>query len=63
MSYRFEVFEFPDGSVGLSCGGGGMEQDLVFACRAMRGDPDLVEQRRLVEHLAKAGNAEPGGPQ
>ncbi|WP_435310681.1 hypothetical protein [Primorskyibacter sedentarius] len=49
----FSLEEFPDGSVCLECGKG-MERDLVFASGAMRGDPDLEEQRKILEFIMKA---------
>lgn len=49
----FSLEEFPDGAVCLECGEG-MERDLVFASGAMKGDPDLEEQRKILEFIMKA---------
>lgn len=50
----FEAFAFPDGSVGVSCGSKGMETDLVFASGAMRGNPGLDEQKRIIEFILES---------
>lgn len=50
----FEIEEFPDGSLSLTCGADGMETDLVFASGAMRGDPVLDKQREILEFILKA---------
>ena len=49
----FKLASFPDGAVCLDCGDG-MERDLVFASGAMNGDPDLDEQRKILEFIMKA---------
>lgn len=48
---QFEIGEFRDGSIVLHCGPGGMEDDLVFASGAMRGDPVLGKQRAILERI------------
>lgn len=50
---NFKLTEFPDGTVCLECGEG-MERDLVFASGAMKNDPDLEQQRKLLEFIMKA---------
>jgi hypothetical protein len=50
----FQFFQFPDGEVGLSCGGKGMETVLVFASGAMCGDPALEYQRRIIEFILES---------
>ena len=49
----FKLFEFKDGSVCLECGKG-MERDLIFSSGAMSGDPDLINQRKILEFIMKA---------
>ncbi len=49
----FSINEFLDGCVCLECGEG-MERDLVFASGAMRGDPDLKNQREILEFIMRA---------
>lgn len=56
-SEDFEISEFGDGSLVLSCGKDGMESDLVFASGAMSGDPCLDKQRAILEYLLEAVNA------
>ena len=53
----FEISEFRDGSLCLSCGDKGMESDLVFAFGAMAGDPDLETQREILEFIINAVNS------
>jgi len=50
-----EIDQLRDGTLVLSCGEG-MERDLVFASGAMTGDPDLDEQRKILEIICKAVN-------
>lgn len=51
----FEIHEFRDGSLVLSCGKGGMESDLVFASGAMvADDPTLKTQREILEFILEA---------
>ena len=54
-----KIEELRDGSLVLECGDGGMETDLVFASGAMRGDPLLIEQRKILEQICEAVNASP----
>ena len=53
---KFEVDEFPDGSLCLSFGNS-MEEDLVFASGAMRGDSVLEKQRAIIQYIVDALNA------
>ena len=50
---KFEITQFPDGALCLSCGDG-MESDLIFASGAMHGDPDLERQREILEFIMAA---------
>lgn len=49
----FKITDFPDGSLCLECGDG-MERDLLFASSAMSGDPDLENQREILEFIMRA---------
>ena len=52
---HFEVGEFRDGGIFLSCGDEGMGTDLVFADGAEdRADPLLTKQREIAEYIVKA---------
>lgn len=51
---EFTVSEFSDGAVVLHCGAARMDNDLVFAQGAMRGDPDLERQRGILEFIVEA---------
>lgn len=51
--HNFKKEFFPDGSICLTCGEG-MERDLVFASGAMSGDPDLIEQEKIVDFILLA---------
>jgi len=53
----FEIEEFGDGSLSLTCGKDGMESDLVFGSGAMRGDPVLEKQREILDFIMKAINS------
>lgn len=53
----FEVSQFRDGSLVLSCGKDGMESDLVFASGAMAGDPALDKQAAILDFIIRAVNA------
>ena len=53
---KLEIREFRDGALVLSCGALGMEDDLVFASGAMRGDPFLKKQREILEFIVDAVN-------
>lgn len=50
----FEIEEFRDGSLSLTCGKDGMESDLVFASGAMSGDPILIKQREILEFIVES---------
>lgn len=51
----FEISEFRDGSLVLTCGKKGMETDLVFSASAMDlNDPSLKEQREILEFIIAA---------
>lgn len=51
---EFEINQFRDGSLVLSCGKLDMETDLVFASGAMNGDPLLEKQREILEFILAA---------
>lgn len=53
---QLKIVELSDGDLVLECGNGGMETDLVFAEGAMRGDPFLIEQRKILEQICEAVN-------
>ena len=53
---QIKVAELRDGSLVLECGDKGMKTDLVFAEGAMRGDPMLVEQRKILEQICEIVN-------
>lgn len=50
----FEVSQFKDGSLVLTCGKDGMESDLVFASGAMAGDPVLDKQAAILDFIMRA---------
>lgn len=50
----FEIVETGDGSLILSCGKDGMGSDLVFAEGAIRNDPALKKQRKILEFILTA---------
>lgn len=52
----FRIEEFATGALCLSCGDS-MDEDLIFASGAMKGDPDLDEQRKILEFILVAINA------
>jgi len=54
---NFYVSNFRDKSVVLHCGEEGMESDLVFASGRMYNDPQLIEQRELLEFIVAAVEA------
>ena len=56
---KVSIEEFADGALSLSCGDEGMESDLVFASGAMKGDPSLERQRKILEHIVEKVNEEP----
>jgi cell division protein FtsB len=48
---KLTVGQLRDGSLVLSCGDGEAETDLVFASGAMHGDPQLDDQRAILDAI------------
>jgi hypothetical protein len=52
---KFTIGQFRDGAVVLHCGDG-MEHDLIFSLGCMYNDPQLEEQKAILEYIISAIN-------